>query len=186
MTSQENGAGARSSVDVAVVGFGAAGIAAAITAHDEGAQVVVLEKMPREQAGGNTRVSGQVWFSPHAIELAKEYLRGLACDLPVDEDVADAWANEICRNTEWLTARAAEAEGSIDVDPLDTFGQGTDYTQITYRDEMKRQTGWDATRDEFPEFNNEGGTDYIYFGGYVDGQWVSIGTVVDERVAAGR
>jgi succinate dehydrogenase/fumarate reductase flavoprotein subunit len=31
---------------------------------------------------------------------------------------------------------------------------------------VKRQTGWEVpNRDEFPEFNNEGGTDYIYFGG---------------------
>jgi succinate dehydrogenase/fumarate reductase flavoprotein subunit len=182
VASHGNG-GSRSSADVVVVGFGAAGIAAAITAHDEGAEVVVLEKMPREQAGGNTRVSGQVWFSPHDASLAKEYLRGLSCDMPVDEDIANAWATEICANTDWLAARAQEATGSIDVDPLDTFGQGTDYTQITYHDEMKRQTGWDATRDEFPEFNNEGGTDYIYFGpsqGY-SRLWLRIKAALEKR-----
>ena len=156
--------GAVSTVDVVVVGYGAAGIAAAITAHDAGAEVVVLEKMAPALAGGNTRASGQVWFSPHDPVLAKEYLLGLSSDMPVDEGIAEAWSQEICRNTEWLTARAAEAAGSIEVDPLDDFGQGTDYTQINYRNEMKRQTGWDATQDEFPEFNNEGGTDYIYFG----------------------
>jgi succinate dehydrogenase/fumarate reductase flavoprotein subunit len=30
--------------DVAVVGFGAAGVAASVTAHDLGAEVVILEK----------------------------------------------------------------------------------------------------------------------------------------------
>jgi succinate dehydrogenase/fumarate reductase flavoprotein subunit len=32
--------------DVVVVGFGAAGMAAAVTAHDLGCQVVILEKAP--------------------------------------------------------------------------------------------------------------------------------------------
>lgn len=183
MASQVDGVRATESVDVVVVGFGAAGIAAAITAHDDGATVVVLEKMPPERAGGNTRASGQVWYSPHDVELAREYLRGLSCDMPVEDEVAEAWAREICGTTEWLTARAAEAEGSIELDPFDTCGQGTAYTQINFGDEVKRQTGWDAPRDEFPEFNNEGGTDYIYFGtsqGY-SRLWLRIKAALEQR-----
>ena len=45
--------------DVVVVGFGNAGIAAAITAHDAGARVIVLEKMPQAQAGGVTSLFGR-------------------------------------------------------------------------------------------------------------------------------
>ena len=37
--------------DVLVIGFGGAGASAAIEAHDAGAQVIILEKMP--QPGGN-------------------------------------------------------------------------------------------------------------------------------------
>lgn len=40
------------SVDVVVVGSGGAGLAAAIQAHDEGANVLIVEKMPT--IGGNT------------------------------------------------------------------------------------------------------------------------------------
>lgn len=40
------------SVDVVVVGSGGAGLAAAIRAHDEGASVLIVEKMP--SIGGNT------------------------------------------------------------------------------------------------------------------------------------
>lgn len=40
------------SVDVVVVGSGGAGLAAAIQAHDEGASVLIVEKMPT--IGGNT------------------------------------------------------------------------------------------------------------------------------------
>jgi len=43
-------------VDVLIVGAGGAGLAAAIQAHDEGARVIILEKMPF--AGGNTNRAG--------------------------------------------------------------------------------------------------------------------------------
>ncbi|MQF94371.1 MAG: FAD-binding protein, partial [SAR202 cluster bacterium] len=45
--------------DVVVVGFGGAGAAAAITAQDAGASVLLLEKAPKGQEGGNTKVAGQ-------------------------------------------------------------------------------------------------------------------------------
>ena len=35
--------------DVVVVGFGAAGVAASVTAHDLGAEVVIVEKAPEGQ-----------------------------------------------------------------------------------------------------------------------------------------
>jgi 3-oxosteroid 1-dehydrogenase len=42
-----------------VLGIGAAGLMTAITACDQGADVLILEKAPEAHAGGNTRVSGQ-------------------------------------------------------------------------------------------------------------------------------
>lgn len=42
--------------DVVIIGGGGAGLAAAVTAHDHGSEVLVLEKMPR--LGGNTILSG--------------------------------------------------------------------------------------------------------------------------------
>lgn len=44
--------------DVVVIGFGVAGTGAATAAADAGAQVVLLEKAPREEAGGSARVNG--------------------------------------------------------------------------------------------------------------------------------
>jgi succinate dehydrogenase/fumarate reductase flavoprotein subunit len=38
--------------DIVIVGYGGAGAAAAIAAHDNGAQVTILEKMP--SGGGST------------------------------------------------------------------------------------------------------------------------------------
>ena len=42
--------------DVVVVGTGFAGIASAMTAHDSGAKVLILEKAPKELEGGNSKV----------------------------------------------------------------------------------------------------------------------------------
>ena len=50
--------------DVIVVGFGVAGACAAITAHDEGAPVLILEKQPSECHYSNTRMSGGGFHSP--------------------------------------------------------------------------------------------------------------------------
>ena len=41
--------------EVLIIGFGGAGAVAAITAHDSGANVLVVEKM--EHGGGNTNLS---------------------------------------------------------------------------------------------------------------------------------
>lgn len=41
--------------DVVVIGYGGTGATAAITAHDNGASVLILEKMPTQ--GGNTRLA---------------------------------------------------------------------------------------------------------------------------------
>lgn len=45
--------------DVIVIGGGGAGLAAAVSAHQNGASVIVIEKMP--QVGGNTIISGSAY-----------------------------------------------------------------------------------------------------------------------------
>ena len=70
-------AGLEKEADVVVIGYGAAGCAAALAAHDAGARVVVLEKMPRGQEGGNTRLSGGIWFDNVDPARAEVYLRSL-------------------------------------------------------------------------------------------------------------
>ena len=88
--------------DVVVVGCGVAGCAAAIEAADAGADVVVLEKMPEGQHGGSSRVSGANWLQMRDSESAASYLRSLCRPNPVPDDVVNAWASEIMRNTAWV------------------------------------------------------------------------------------
>ena len=64
--------------DVLVVGFGAAGATAAMTAHDLGAEVLVIDKAPAQFRGGNSRVSGQIVFWPNDVEKAKAYFCAMA------------------------------------------------------------------------------------------------------------
>lgn len=56
--------------DVIIIGAGGAGLAAAVTAHQKGATVVVIEKMPR--AGGNTILSGGAFNAADSTRQTKQ------------------------------------------------------------------------------------------------------------------
>ena len=68
--------------DVVVVGFGAAGMAASVTAYESGAKVVILEKAPEGQEGGNTRVAGQGYLNTSSADQAITYLTALCGPTP--------------------------------------------------------------------------------------------------------
>jgi succinate dehydrogenase/fumarate reductase flavoprotein subunit len=103
--------------DIAVLGCGAAGSAAAIEGHDRGAKVVILEKMPSAQAGGNTRVSGGIWFNNRDPERAAVYLESLCGGFKLPEPVIRAWAEETAANTAWLKGLGAEVGPHADYTP---------------------------------------------------------------------
>jgi succinate dehydrogenase/fumarate reductase flavoprotein subunit len=88
--------------DVVVVGFGGAGAATAITAHDEGAEVLVLEKT--ETGGGNTSVSGGGVLNPNDLNSAITYFKALyeKCLTPYDDEVVQVFTEESMKNIAWL------------------------------------------------------------------------------------
>src|SRR5258708_14184165 len=96
--------------DVVVVGFGAAGMAASVTAHDLGAKVVILEKAPEGQEGGNTRVAGQGYLNTSSAEQAAAYLTALCGPYTVPETMIKVWADEMCRNNTWLESLGGDPQ----------------------------------------------------------------------------
>jgi succinate dehydrogenase/fumarate reductase flavoprotein subunit len=89
--------------DVVVVGLGAAGVAASVAAYEAGARVVILEKAPEGQEGGNTRVAGQGYLNTSSAEQAISYLTALCGPYTVPEAMVKVWAQEMCENNAWLT-----------------------------------------------------------------------------------
>ncbi len=118
-SSPRAGAAARYATDVLVVGGGIAGLSAAISAREAGAAVILIEKAPRDQRGGNTRFAdAQMRFPHEADEFGTR-------DYTADQMFADLMrisrgrANEalirtLCDNArataEWLTAMGLEWE----------------------------------------------------------------------------
>ncbi|HEV8680168.1 MAG TPA: FAD-binding protein [Stellaceae bacterium] len=96
--------------DVVVVGFGAAGMAAAVTAHELGAEIVMLEKAPEGEEGGNTRVAGQGYLNTSSASAAADYLTALCGPYTVPEAMVRVWAEEMCRNNDWLRSLGGDPQ----------------------------------------------------------------------------
>lgn len=96
--------------DVVVVGFGAAGFAAAVTAHELGADVLLLEKAPEGEEGGNTRVAGQGYLNTSDADQAVAYLTALCGPYPVPATMIRVWAEEMCRNNDWLASLGGDPQ----------------------------------------------------------------------------
>jgi len=86
-------------VDVIVVGFGAAGGVAAITAHDRGAKVLLLEKMPHP--GGISILSGGGVAFARSAEGAFQYLKR-TCNGTTPDDILRTMAEEMVGIIDWV------------------------------------------------------------------------------------
>ncbi len=97
------------SADVVVIGYGGAGAVAAISAHDLGAETLILEKQEGSSHVSNTQLSlGAILFpktEPAAVALMKTAGRvnvERPDTLDVDEAIMRAWARYAVSNEEWL------------------------------------------------------------------------------------
>jgi succinate dehydrogenase/fumarate reductase flavoprotein subunit len=97
-------------VDVAVLGFGNAGAVAAVTAHDAGARVLVLEKQPAANHRPNSRYAAGFFLVPTDIDRARRYLAALYAvnGEQVSPELIDTWANQTAANPAWLTEHGGE------------------------------------------------------------------------------
>ena len=104
--------------DVVVVGAGFAAQAAAVQAHDAGADVLMLEKAPEEFQGGNSRVCGQGFLSPSPAiwDDYYQYLHaattGQGFPIDPDDDFTDeilrVYTEESSKNVAWFESLGAE------------------------------------------------------------------------------
>ncbi|MEZ5854241.1 MAG: FAD-binding protein [Hyphomicrobiaceae bacterium] len=147
--------------DVVVAGFGGAGVAAAVTAHDLGAKVVLLEKAPEGQHGGNTRVAGQGYLNTSTAEKAIAYLTALCGPYKVPETMIAVWADEMCRNNDWLA--------SIGGDPQEHQHQpvGIEFPDLPGSDCVHKfhdgpKYGYSLTWKRFESFVHERPIDVMY------------------------
>ncbi len=94
--------------DVLIIGYGGAGAVAAITSHDEGADVLIVEKMGA--GGGNTNVSLGGFLCLTDLKEGLKYLEGvISCVYDtVDKDVIDVFAKECCYNRQWVESLGAK------------------------------------------------------------------------------
>jgi succinate dehydrogenase/fumarate reductase flavoprotein subunit len=95
--------------DVVVVGAGFAGLATAITAYDEGASVILIEKAPEAEAGGNSRVCAQAVWTPSEIEAAIQYFKEITGDYHgqgITDEMVEAYIKESSHNVDWINHTA--------------------------------------------------------------------------------
>ena len=116
--------------DVIVVGIGGAGLGAAIEGIDKGlGDILVLEAAPEHEAGGNSRVCGQLLCIPRSPEAAVTYQSALNGYYTVEPELLKAWADEICKNKEWLEGMDISIQETAMASPEHPDKPGSDQIQ---------------------------------------------------------
>lgn len=104
-------------VDICIVGFGLAGAAAAVETYDidKNASVLVLEKMTKQLAGGNSIASGQTFIVPKKddLETFMDYMRACNEPNPIPEDYLKWWSSEMADQIGWVVKTMEEVDYEV-------------------------------------------------------------------------
>lgn len=106
--------------DVVVMGFGGAGASAAIGASDAGASVIVFEKAPEGQEGGNTSVSGGNAFHARYLDYP-DFMKEQVPDTIPDEELS-GWMDEMSRLDDWLETHGAKLGETVGNSATNGYG----------------------------------------------------------------
>lgn len=127
---EEAAADIEKTADVIVIGGGGAGLAAAVSAHQNGASVIVIEKMP--QVGGNTIISGSAYNAADTerqssltmTDLEKQTVKDIISSEQTDPEVKE-WQETLKK--EWEEYLASGKTGLFDsptLHKLQTYNGG--------------------------------------------------------------
>lgn len=94
--------------EILVCGYGGSGAVAAITAHDNGAKVLIIEKQAQDDGDvinqtNSTRLAYSAMMNFKSEDLAKDYLKAVSRGATPD-DVIDGWAPYAATVAEWVMA----------------------------------------------------------------------------------
>ncbi|MBI2958409.1 MAG: FAD-dependent oxidoreductase, partial [Chloroflexi bacterium] len=102
----------RVEADVVIVGYGAAGAAAAVAAREAGCEVIVIEKQEAPTPLSNSFMSGGGFICSSDAKEARSYLEALyRTDQGIywtDPDILQTWVDRTLENKDWLEKRGAE------------------------------------------------------------------------------
>ena len=168
--------------DVVVIGGGNAALSSAMSAHDAGARVLVLERAPRYMRGGNSRHTRNIRAVHHQDEfnsgdyLYEEMWRDL-CEVgqgPSNEELASFTVRQTETIIPWMSAHGAHWQqplaGTLHLGRTARFflGGGKNLINSYYRRIDKAQRFdviYDAKVEEFEFSGNQCNAVVVNFGG---------------------
>lgn len=115
--------------DVVVAGWGGAGAVAAITAAENNAQVLIAEKAPYGEEGGNTRYSEQYFCIPDSYETGLEFFTAMTGEFDASPEIIELMARGSAECEEWLMAHGATRFAPEDLATKET---GIDKDVLSY------------------------------------------------------
>lgn len=94
--------------EILICGYGGSGAVTAITAHDNGAKVLIIEKQAEDDGDvinqtNSTRLAFSAMMNFKSEDLAKDYLKAVSRGATPDE-VIDGWAPYAATVAEWVMA----------------------------------------------------------------------------------
>jgi len=124
-------------VDVVVVGLGGAGAAAAIEAHDAGAEVLVLEK--GVTAGGSTAMCGQCIYGAGTSvqkalgieDSAEDMLKYYKAVCDGDQEILKLLCDESASGIEWLIGLGMKVPAEVAMPGITVGGIEPDFADVT-------------------------------------------------------
>ena len=118
--------------DVVVIGFGGAGASVSITAADNGASVLLLEKAPEGKAGGNSAICMQWICGTSDRDKTVTYIKALRGKFtsPSDEMI-ERYVDGMTENFEWIKSLGAQNPAYFSFTEFPEFEGSDSFTPFT-------------------------------------------------------